>query len=100
MARERTHGQDAHRQDDYQQKVSHHKFSFEAFSKIASCRIVLLTWRRELDSLGRSPNPSFLRVQASIYLFLLFVESKLPRSTLQGTKLAKLEEMIEGPLTD
>src|SRR5712692_1855141 len=61
IARQRTHGYDAHCQDDYQQKVSHHKISFEALSKIGSCRIVLLTWRRELDSLARRPNPSFLR---------------------------------------
>jgi hypothetical protein len=35
-----------------------------------------------------------------MYLFLLFAESKLPREDLPGTKLAKLDEMIESPLTD
>jgi hypothetical protein len=35
-----------------------------------------------------------------MYLFLPFAESNLPRGDLLGTKLAKLNEMIESLLTD
>jgi hypothetical protein len=33
-------------------------------------------------------------------MFLSFAESKLPRAGLIGTTLAKLNEMIDRPLTD
>jgi hypothetical protein len=35
-----------------------------------------------------------------MYVFLPFAESKLLRAGLVGTELAKLNEMIERPLTD
>jgi len=35
-----------------------------------------------------------------MYLFLPFAESKLSRAGVVGTELAKLDEMIESPLTD